>query len=346
MARQGGGVCLLMIALGTLAAGCRSTDVAEVNVFATALRASYTDDVSRRIARDSLALMKERAADYRIGAGDVLEVSVFEWLQRDETHQVETRVPESGLILLPVLKELRVGGRTVSEVQSLVEERLKDGGILRAPRVSVSLKDFGSKRVAVLGAVEKPGTYTLSRNVTTLLAALGLAGGLTDAAGQVAHVTRAEEPIRDEGDADAPRQVVTVDMYELLELGNLDLNMALSNGDVVWIPPAQEFSVVGHVEKPGRFPIKRPVTVLEGIALAGGLDEKAASPRNCALKRRALTHEEIIPLDLVSISRGEAPNLQLAPNDVIEIRQTLLRKSLLAVSETFRSIFSVGYALK
>ena len=136
-----------------------------------------------------------------------------------------------------------------------------------------------------------------------------------------------------------------MDLYELLKQGNLDLNVVLRDGDVVRIPRAEQFSVLGFVRRPGRFPLTEPVNVLEGIALAGGLQEREASPKACILKRRTDAGEEIIPLNLVAISRGKAPNRFLLPNDVIDVRQTTAKKVGLEVMDLFRGLFGIGYSL-
>jgi protein involved in polysaccharide export with SLBB domain len=140
-------------------------------------------------------------------------------------------------------------------------------------------------------------------------------------------------------------EVIAVDTYELLELGRPDLNVMLRDGDVVNVPEAMSFYVVGFVEKPGGYPLTRPTTVLEGVALAGGLRERRASPRRCALKRYIATGEIVRPLDLVAISRGEDPNIYLQPDDVIDVRQTPLRGAGLWFFDFVRAIFNVGYSI-
>jgi len=328
-------------------AGCGGGAAREVNQVAIVQRISYTDEASRRLARNSLVLAAEREADYRVGPRDVLEIGVFEWVLKNEMHTLSARVAESGIVSLPVIGELPVGGLTVQQIRALLEKRLRDGGVLHAPRVSVEVKEFRSKLVHVVGAVHEPGTYTLRQNVTTLLAALNLAGGVTEDAGQYLLIIRTadrKEQSDDTGDAPAGR-VITVDLYELLELGNLSLNVILQDGDVVRVPRAEGMSVLGYVRQPGRFPLTRPITVLEAIALAGGLEEREASPEACVLKRRRGEIEEIIPLDLVAISRGERPNLYLQANDIIEVRQTAAKRATLEALRLIPGLFSFTYGL-
>lgn len=340
----------LMTAISLALAGCGTTEVREVNKAAVAAKVSYTDEVSRLLAQKSLAMLKERATDYCVGPEDVLEISIFEWELSEETRTVSVRVAETGVISLPVIGEISVAGVTVEQTKQLLETRLIDDGILKEPRVSVVVREFRSKRVAVVGAVNEPGVYTLRQNVTTLLAALSLAGGATERAGQVLYIIRTKErPGEGEAEGEAApesqKQVIAVDLYELLEEGNLELNVVLQDGDVVQVPEATKFYVVGFVQKPGGFPLTRPTTILEGIALAGGLREREASASSCILKRHTREGEVQVGVDLVAISRGEAPNLYLIPNDVMDVRQTFAKKVGLGFFDAFKTIFNVGYTL-
>jgi len=328
-----------------------------VNDAALAKRTSYTDEISRLMAQNSLSLIDEQTKDYRVGPGDLLEISIFEWELREETKTATFRVAESGLIPLPVIGDMNAGGRTVEQIKKQVEDLLRDGGYLKQPRVSVDIKEYRSKRIAVVGAVSDPGVYTLRRNVTTLLDVVSLAGGLSERAGYMLYVIRprsgeaiAVQAAATDKDAKAMAatgnvKVMAIDLYDLMEKGNLALNAVLTNGDVVNVPEAKKFSVIGYVRDPGTFPLKKPTTVLEGIALARGLLVRRASPRDCIIKRMTSDGEEIIPLDLVAISEGKKPNLYLQPNDIIEVRQTMAKMVGLEIFDALKSVFHVGYTI-
>jgi len=329
--------------------GCAGSNVRKINDSAIAHRISYTDENSQLLAHKTLGLAVDRKTDYRVGPEDVLEISIFEWELRGETRTVEVRVEESGVILLPVLGDLTAGGLTVGQIKSLIETRLVDGGILKKPRVSVVVKEFHSKRVAVVGMVHEPGVYKLRQNVTTLLAILTLAGGVTEQAGQVLYVIRDTEDLvsvsENETALPGHDEVIAVDLYDLLERGRLDLNVVLRNGDVVHVPEAKKFYVIGFVENPGGFLLTHPTSLLEAVALAGGLKEKEASPKYCTLTRRNAMGEEIVSINLVAVSGGHAPNLYLMPNDVLYVRQTAVKKYFLATIGIIRDMFGIGYSL-
>jgi len=331
----------LLISLLALA-GCGTSTVMEVNKAAVASWISLTDDASRMLAERSALLLRAPAEDYRIGPEDVVEVSIFEWEVRKETRVVEARVGQTGRLSLPILGEIDVEGLTADALKSLLERRLQDDGILQTPRVGVLIKEYNHKKVAVIGAVREPGVYSLKKNSTMLFEALTLAGGTTEESGQELYVIHAEPRRQDGAPTEAQARIVRVDLYELLELGH-ELNLALETGDVVNVPKAKPFYVVGFVREPGGFPLSKPTTVLEAVALAGGLREREASPKACMLKRQQTPQD--IPVDLVAISRGKAPNLYLMPNDVLDVRQTSLKRACLEFLDTFKALFSVGYSL-
>lgn len=109
--------------------------------------------------------------EYRIGANDTLDVSVF---QIDELNRAVT-VDSGGNILLPLIGQIRAGGRTPVELSGDIAEALKMT-YMKDPQVLVSVKDSQSQRVTIDGAVNQPGVYPLT-GPTTLLQAVSLARG-------------------------------------------------------------------------------------------------------------------------------------------------------------------------
>jgi polysaccharide export outer membrane protein len=324
-----------LVALAFSLAGCGTGIARDVNKAAVASRISYTDEASRLLAEQGALLIQSPAEDYQVGPEDELEISIFEWEVRNETRVVNVRVGQSGKISLPIIGEMDVKGKTLDQIKTGLEKRLAEDGILQFPRVSVLVKEYNSKRVAVMGAVNEPGVYSLRKNATSLFEALSLAGGVTEEAGQILFV------IRTEVNPEQQDRMVRVDLFELLEMGE-NLNLALHNGDVVNVPKAKEFYVVGFVNKAGGFPLTKPTTVMEAIALAGGLREKEASPSACMLRRR---DSQDFPIDLVAISRGEAPDHFLMPGDVIDVRQTALKRFTSGFWESFKALFGFSYSL-
>ena len=116
----------------------------------------------------------EGASDYRIGAQDLLAISVFgvEELNKD------VRVNSNGQISLPLIGTAMAGGRTIPELEKELAQKYSDG-YLQNPQVTVFVKEFTSQRITVEGAVKKPGIYPITGR-TTLLQAIALSEGVDD----------------------------------------------------------------------------------------------------------------------------------------------------------------------
>jgi len=109
--------------------------------------------------------------DYRIGPEDLLEIQVFGVDQLTRNVRVNGR----GMVSLPLIGNLEVGGLTAQQAESLIVKRLGES-YLQDPQVSLFIKEYTSQRVIIEGAVNKPGVYPL-RGPTTLLQSLAIAGG-------------------------------------------------------------------------------------------------------------------------------------------------------------------------
>ena len=116
----------------------------------------------------------EGATDYRIGAQDLLEISVFgvQELSKD------VRVNSNGQISLPLIGGVMAGGKTIPELEAELAGKYANG-FLQKPQVSVFVKEFTSQRITVEGAVNKPGIFPITGR-TSLLQVIALAGGVDD----------------------------------------------------------------------------------------------------------------------------------------------------------------------
>jgi polysaccharide export outer membrane protein len=158
---------------------------------------------------------------YRVGAEDVLEISVW----REEDLKKEALVRPDGGISYPLIGEVQVAGKTVYEIRDEIAKRLEK--FIPEPAVSVAIMKVGSQRVYVIGKVSKPGDFPVGRHVD-VLQALSMAGGLTPFAD--ANDIRV---LRREGD----RQVVLPFEYNRVVRGQkLEQNIQLRAGDVVVVP--------------------------------------------------------------------------------------------------------------
>jgi polysaccharide export outer membrane protein len=112
-----------------------------------------------------------------LGVGDVFEIRI---VGEDKLPFSYTVAPD-GTVDLPYIKRQEVAGLEPQQLAALVRKKLIDGGILVDPSVSVSMKEYNSKRVEIIGEVSKPGSIPLAPGMT-LLRAISIAGGFTNMA--------------------------------------------------------------------------------------------------------------------------------------------------------------------
>ena len=232
-------------------------------------------------------------------------------MQQDESGQPErspARVSQGCIISLPLVGRVEVTGRTALEVESLLRERYRK--FIHDPQVTVFVKEYRSYRISVLGYVTKPGLYEVTGD-KTLLEAISLAGGLTKEAGTAVELTRR---------TDAGLQTLDIDLGRLLDGGDPELNVPLQSGDVVTVPKASVFFVVGSVIRPGAYPIRKKVTVSQAIATAGGPNQRIARMGGTKIYRQKSDGErEEIDINLKAIRAGRAQDPTIAENDVVVV---------------------------
>ncbi len=153
---------------------------------ASATRESGSNDSSpsyrneNRAKLDELLSRREKdvVSDFPIGPGDILEVSVP---AMDQLKAVEVRVLENGTVMLPLLGSVQVGGLTEEQAGDALRQRLRQ--YMYRPQFSIFVKRYQSRQVSVMGALDRPGVYTLANPRETIISMIGKAGGLNDKAG-------------------------------------------------------------------------------------------------------------------------------------------------------------------
>ena len=249
---------------------------------------------------------------YRLGPEDVIEVRVFELDQLSRT----VRVAGDGSMELPLIGAIPVNGLTPDDVADQVADRLRDR-FVQNPQVSVFVKEFHSQKISLLGAIKNPATYPLvgRRNLLQILAD---AGGLRGDAGNVLFVFRQAD--------DGRSARLSVPLHDLLIFGDPQWNIWLRAGDIVSVPPeaAVRVSILGAVRSPGvyKLPMGDGASILNAIARAGGLDDRA-SKGGVQIKRRDATGgEAILKVDLGDILSGKDPDVILQEGDVVVVKES------------------------
>ena len=246
--------------------------------------------------------------EYRIGPKDLLEITVFELPDLNQT----VRVSEDGTITLPLLKQVKVDGLTKDELEQRISSLLGEK-YLQNPRVSVFIKEYQSKLVAVIGAVENPGMYELIGRLT-LLQMISKAGGFKESVSNQIFVLR-------EGEKGATESIA-IDLDDLMVNGNPKLNILLQPNDVINVPVDKLMSVYvfGAVRNPGKIEVKmsKRITLLQAVGNAGGLAD-GAKQSGTRLKRidRRTGKETEMKVNLGDIIKGKKRDIELQEGDVI-----------------------------
>lgn len=259
------------------------------------------------------ALQEDQGREYRIGAKDLLEISVF---GLDELSQT-VRVSEKGKITLPLLGEIEVEELTKAELERKLGQLLEKK-YLKNPQVTVFIREYQSKKVYVLGAVGKPGSYELLGR-QTVLQLISDAGGLSADAGDEIIVIRQHK--------NGPSKTLRILIDDLILKGDARLNIPLEPNDIVNIPVDKTvfIYVFGQVRKPGALNVKKlnMPTLLQAIAQAGGFSERA-SKRGVLIKRIDKDgKEQEIKVNVKHIIKGKKNDIQLKENDVVYVPETI-----------------------
>jgi len=185
---------------------------------------------------------------------DVVSIKVVNQPDMDTTTRVET----DGTISFPYVGRIRAAGLTEDQVAHAIEKQLASRQIVTEPHVLVEITTFGTQ-ASVQGQVGAPGVYTLDRP-TTLTQLLSRAGGMRDTGlGGTITVRR------------AGGRTVRFDTKDVQAARGPGANFRIANNDEVFVDLAPFYYVYGYVNKTGEYPLMRPITVQQAIALSGGL---------------------------------------------------------------------------
>lgn len=250
--------------------------------------------------------------EYRVGAGDVLEVAV---IGNEDASRVTTISP-GGTVTLPLIGEVPVAALTLPEVrQRIIDLLAKD--YLVNPQVDVRVKEYGSRFALVVGEMRTPGRRPLRSN-SRLIDMLMDSGGFTAQASGEVVVTRVDGTFPD-GTKTLRVRVATTNPTTKDQAA---LETPLRAGDIVVAAPKAYVIVEGEVARPGRFPIDGNLTVTGAISMAGGLTRYGSSSAKVR-RTGADGKSEILSVDLKAIRKGRVDDTVLQADDVVTISRRL-----------------------
>ena len=241
--------------------------------------------------------------NYVIGPEDILTITSFDQEDLSGKYPVDA----DGTFSFPLIGRVRAGGLTLRQLEAELKRLLKDG-FFKDPQLAVAVETYKSQKVHIVGEVRNPGTYPLTGDMS-LIEAIARAGStLTTASGE-ALIVRAKP-----GQSDGPAlptgedgEATTVDLKEL-QSGALSKNVALRDGDTIFVPRAESVYVFGQVKNPGAYPIQKSTTVLQALSLAGGVTERGATGR----------------IKIVRIEKGKTVEVKAKLTDIVRAGDTIM----------------------
>jgi len=261
--------------------------------------------------------------NYRVGGYDVLNIMIYE---EEDLSRNALRVSADGYITFPLIGQLNVDGLTTSEIEKLIAGKLAQEEYLLDAHVSVMVIDYKSKRALVLGSVNNPGSYALQAR-ERVLDAISKAGGIRrteirgkSSAGQKGLIIRTDNP-------DTPQEkkiVIKIDLKGLLEDGDQMSNIYMQDKDVLFVPSAEHFYIIGQVKDPGSYTITgREITLVEAISKAGGFTSIAARDRARIIRVEEGVEKIItVNVDAITDAGKKIQDVIIQPNDVIVVPES------------------------
>ena len=241
------------------------------------------------------------SAEYRLGAGDLVHVTVYQ--NPDLT--LDTRVSENGSFSYPLLGTVKVGGLSISQAERLIADGLKNGDFVKSPQVTIAVLAVKGNQASVLGQVNRPGRYPIDvtdMHVTDLLAN---AGGVA--------VTGADELVLT-GTRDGQPYRISIDLPGIFKPGGRGADILVQNGDVLWVDRSPIVYIYGEVQRPGAMRLERGMTVMQRLASGGGLTLRGTE--------KGLTVHRKNDDGKVEVLRP-AMDDQLKDGDVVYVRESL-----------------------
>jgi polysaccharide export outer membrane protein len=258
-----------------------------------------------------------------ISDGDMLDIAVFE----SPDLSTKVRVGEDGDVLLPLAGRLHVQGLSVADASAGICTRLIDQRFVKDPKVTVSITEYATRGVSVLGEVKKPGIYT-EMGSHRLNDYISLAEGLTQQAGTRVSITHRTAP-------DQP-EIVRISSAGKPTPGS---NPLIESGDTIIVPKAGQVYVVGDVVRPGGYLMDHDeqLTIVQALALAQGANRTALLKHSMIIRKTDAGRKEI-PVNVEKVLAMKSKDLTLVDDDILFIpvskAKTALNRSIEAIVQT------------
>lgn len=251
-----------------------------------------------------------------IGAGDEVHIQVFDTPELEQ----HSRVTDRGTVDLILGGPVEIGGLTPDAAARAIEQVLVDKKFMNAPHVIVTVEQYATEKVSVLGQVKAPGSYPIA-TPRSIIDVLSMAGGLTDLADRRITIERHEG-----------KNVIDYFLSNDPQAAFKDA-VLIYPGDKVIIPRAKMIYVLGDVGRPGGYPWSTndsQLTVLQAVSLAGGTPPTAKTSHARLIRRTADGYIEI-PLPLADIQKGKRADMRLLGDDIIYVPFSYMKNAAIGL---------------
>ncbi len=232
---------------------------------------------------------------YLIQNGDIIRIRLLD----EPDFDLQTRVGRDGMITIPYVELVQVGGKTIRDATRMVEKRLKDYYI--NPLLIFEVAEFAKRQIVVLGQVEHPGMYEVPplQDTIELMEAIAMAGGASGT-GDLGRVT-------------IKRMVGGKEVVEDLDAKSISRNekgkgFEISPGDTIIVQLSKrEFAMLGQIQAPRLYdipPMRDSIDLMEAIAMAGGAS-RGGDLGTVTIKRYENKHEKILTYDAKALGRNQ-----------------------------------------
>jgi polysaccharide export outer membrane protein len=276
-----------------------------------------------RIKRNGVFAEISGIAEYRIGSLDVLEINSH---VGEKVISTTVTVNSRGRISYSLVDDLEVTGLTSSELDKLLSRKLS--GYIRRPRIDVLVKEFQSKSATVMGEFASLRATNLAeaasgriylKGRTTLMDLVAQAGGYT-VDGDIKNV----KLIRG-------GRTYVINLFDIIEKGDLSQNVIIDDGDGVDIPELPEFGervyVLGEVKSQGIYPLDNAQDLLAALSLAGSFTRLAKEENTLIVRGYEPGKEPLVMMaDLNALLRKAdlGQNVRLQDGDLVYVPRMLI----------------------
>jgi polysaccharide biosynthesis/export protein len=269
-----------------------------------------------------------------IGSGDLLHVQVADTPEMDQ----HPRVTDLGEVPIQGAGNVKVAGLTPAAAAKVIQDQLIAAHYMRHPMVMVTIEQYATQTVSVIGEVKLPGAYTIGTQ-RSILDVLALAGGLNPAADRNIVIERHSDP----------NDCVHYN-YSNNAAAAVSQQVLVRPGDTVLVPKAGIIYVLGDVNHPGGYLMNNnesKMTMLEVLALAGGVS-KTAKQSNARLIRKQGNDSFVDrQLSVKDLQEGKIADITMQPGDVLYVpfsfgrNMAIMGAGSIAAAATSASIYAL-----